>query len=63
MLQDLLRRCIASGQVSADQLVAHHQAGDLLEVDGPTTATPGPFDRYPDERARLTQAIKALAAS
>jgi hypothetical protein len=23
-----------------------------LEVDGPTTATPGPFDRYPDGMTR-----------
>ena len=23
-----------------------------LEVDGPTTATPGPFERYPDEMTR-----------
>lgn len=32
----LLRQCIASGQVSAAQAVAHHEAGEVAPVTGST---------------------------
>ena len=45
---DLLRQCIASGRVSAAQLVAHHTAGDM---DGAHLVEPEPSPEPPHSGA------------
>lgn len=52
MDKEALRKCIESGQVSADQLVAHHQSGDYVPRTMQAVA-PGTQAPVPDELVRL----------